>query len=207
MSFRRECLLDLGGFREWFRGISGICEDTDAFLRARQLGYKAVFVHNAIATHVGAPQAYGRRFDARYRVAAARNLGILLVANCGLFDRRVLDQAHTIITEMSQAVRSHRSRQLVGRSLSLLGFGIGLARGARYCRGWGPVQPRRHDAQAAVLRNHLSERPPTFYTDKTRSIFPSVPTLIHDKQQSEKEQSRQPSGGRRMRNIDHPNSS
>ena len=159
MSFRRECLLDLGGFREWFRGISGICEDTDAFLRAQRLSYKAVFVHNAVATHVGAPQARGRRFDARYRIAASRNLAILLVANCGLIDRRVLDQVHAMITEISKAARTHRSRRLVGRTLSLLGFGIGLARGICYCRGWGPAQPRRADAQAAAIRKHLSDRP------------------------------------------------
>ena len=56
MSFRRKCLADLGGFREWFHGVSGVCEDTDAFLRARRLGHKAVFVHDAVARHVGAPQ-------------------------------------------------------------------------------------------------------------------------------------------------------
>ena len=156
MSFRRKCLADLGGFREWFHGVSGVCEDTDAFLRARRLGHKAVFVHDAVARHVGAPQVRGRRFDARYRVAAARNLGVLLVANCGLRDPIVRVRAKASLFEAVDAARARRSRRVAGRALSLLGFLLGLGRGFRYCRGWGPEEPRRKDASAASLRIHLS---------------------------------------------------
>jgi GT2 family glycosyltransferase len=156
MSFRRECLADLGGFREWFRGLSGVCEDTDAFLRARLLGHKAVFVHDAVARHVGAPQARGRRFDARYRVAAGRNLGVLLVANYGLRDPVVRNRATAGLHEAVNALRARRSRRVAGRLLSLLGLLLGLGRGFRYCRGWGPERPKREDALAAALRIHLS---------------------------------------------------
>ena len=83
MSFRRSTLEALGGFREYYTGISGVREDADSFFRARGLGLKAVFIYDAVANHVAAPQSRGRRFDSRYHHWANRNTAILMVANFG----------------------------------------------------------------------------------------------------------------------------
>lgn len=89
MSFRRATLDAMGGFREDYRGVSALRDDTDAFLRARRLGFRAVFVNDAVAHHVAAPQAKGMRFDLRYEYATARNHALLLINNFGVLDRRV----------------------------------------------------------------------------------------------------------------------
>ena len=83
MSFRREALARLGGFRDEFWGISGICEDTDMCLRVRALGYTLRFEPAACADHDGAPQVIGRRFDARYIFFHRRNSLVMLVRNFG----------------------------------------------------------------------------------------------------------------------------
>ena len=87
---RRALLRELGGFREYYTGISGVREDSDLFLRAAALGHQAWFVRDAVALHIAAPQAKGRRFDLRYRHWASRNHTILIVANIGLFTGRGL---------------------------------------------------------------------------------------------------------------------
>jgi GT2 family glycosyltransferase len=83
MSFRREVLAQLGGFRDDFAGTA-LREDTDVFLRLRALGYRAVFSPQAVVDHVGAPHVRGRRFDFRYTFWARRNHALLLARNFGL---------------------------------------------------------------------------------------------------------------------------
>ena len=47
MSFRRDVLALLGGFREDYPGISGVREDSDMCVRVRQRGYKIMFAPQA----------------------------------------------------------------------------------------------------------------------------------------------------------------
>ena len=54
MSFRRAVLAELGGFREDYPGISGICEDSDMCLRVRNAGWQIVFNPAAVVDHLGA---------------------------------------------------------------------------------------------------------------------------------------------------------
>lgn len=89
MSFRREVLARLGGFREDSRGISGLCEDSDMSLRVKRLGYRLRFQPGAVVDHVGAPQAVGRRFSVMYEFYHRRNSFVLLLSNFG-FSRVVL---------------------------------------------------------------------------------------------------------------------
>lgn len=83
MSYRRKVIEELDGFREDYPGISGVCEDTDMSLRVRQRGYRILFNPRACVDHLGAPQAVGRRFDARYMFFAMQNHCFLLVRNYG----------------------------------------------------------------------------------------------------------------------------
>ena len=90
MSFRREVLARLGGFREDFPGISGVCEDSDMSLRVRKLGYTILFTPKAVVDHVAAPQAIGKRFDTRYTYNGHRNRMVMLVSNYGMFSHYVV---------------------------------------------------------------------------------------------------------------------
>jgi GT2 family glycosyltransferase len=83
MSFRRSALATLGGFCENYGGTA-VREETDAFLRARRLGLRAVFISDAVARHVAAPQVRGHRFDLRYEYWGSRNHVVLLASNFGL---------------------------------------------------------------------------------------------------------------------------
>lgn len=84
MSFRREVLAKLGGFREDYPGISGVREDSDMCLRVQRAGYKILFNPAAVVDHIGAPQAKGQRFDTRYAFYSQRNHMVLLIRNFGL---------------------------------------------------------------------------------------------------------------------------
>ena len=155
MSFRRSTLLDLGGFREDFRGISGVREDADAFLRARALGYRAVFISSAVAEHVAAPQARGKRFDRRYQLWAGRNHAILLVNNYGvaapILRRSVATVVSNELRDQSHSVPRRVARAGIGLGGMLLGVWVALRN-----HGWRPQTPRREDADAEQLRLHLA---------------------------------------------------
>jgi GT2 family glycosyltransferase len=155
MSFRRSTLADLGGFREDYRGISGVREDADAFLRARRLGYRAVFIPDAVALHVAAPQAKGRRFDLRYQRAVSRNHAILLANNFGLhprlLGRYVAKVVHSILASPSRSWL----RRLTRLGVALAGTVEGLAKSAGR-HGPKARDPRRQDAEAQSLRMWLS---------------------------------------------------
>lgn len=84
MSFRREVVARLGGFREDYPGISGVREDSDMCMRVRALDCKILFNPAACVDHIGAPQAKGKRFDARYVYYSQRNHLVLLIRNFGL---------------------------------------------------------------------------------------------------------------------------
>lgn len=82
MSFRREIIESLGGFRELFPGVA-LREETDPCLRVKHLGYKIVFAPRAVVDHIGAPKPKGERFDIAYSYYGQRNHIVLLAANFG----------------------------------------------------------------------------------------------------------------------------
>lgn len=84
MSFRREVLAHLGGFRDDYPGTA-LREDTDIFLRLRALGLRAVFTPLAVVDHVAAPHVKGKRFDQRYQFWGYHNHVLLLVRAHGLW--------------------------------------------------------------------------------------------------------------------------
>ncbi|WP_170219219.1 glycosyltransferase family 2 protein [Nocardioides litoris] len=77
MSFRRELLVQLGGFREDYPGTA-MGEDTDIGLRVRALGHDLGYASDAVVKHVSAPHVTGTRFDGRYSFYAAANYLLLV---------------------------------------------------------------------------------------------------------------------------------
>jgi GT2 family glycosyltransferase len=82
MSFRRDVLAEIGGLRDDFPGTE-VGEDTDISIRVTKLGYRIVFNPAAVLLHVGAPQAKGKRFNARYEYYHRRNNFVMLLRNYG----------------------------------------------------------------------------------------------------------------------------
>jgi GT2 family glycosyltransferase len=82
MSFRRETLARLGGFRDDFPGTE-VCEESDMSVRVKRIGGRIFFTPFAVVDHVAAPQVKGKRFDARYAYWGQRNHVMLLVRNYG----------------------------------------------------------------------------------------------------------------------------
>lgn len=154
MSFRRSTLCAMGGFREDYSGISGVREDADAFIRARRLGLRAVFISDAVVRHTAAPQAKGRRFDLRYEYSAARNHALLLINNFGLSNRLVIRSvaAHVSAT-LSDPMRAPL-RRLVRALVAISGFLAGVGIALRRQRGRS-LPPRRDGKEADDLRNRL----------------------------------------------------
>lgn len=156
MCFRREVLGDLGGFREDFRGISGVREDADAFLRAHALGYRALFIHRAIVTHVGAAQARGRRFDWRYGIWGHRNHMVLLANNIGVLSpivRRYVVRSFKDILNNGTTLPRKAAKALTTLFGITRGLGAGIKRNGLRAR-----QPQRHDSEAELIRSRLSSQ-------------------------------------------------
>jgi GT2 family glycosyltransferase len=122
MSFRREVLAKLGGFREDYPGISGVREDSDMCLRVRRAGYRIRFTPHAVVTHIGAPQARGRRFDWRYAYYAAHNHSVMLIRNYGLGSAIVWRNAGRETVE----TLSEACRRIGGATVRLLARTFGL---------------------------------------------------------------------------------
>ncbi|HVX83186.1 MAG TPA: glycosyltransferase [Phycisphaerae bacterium] len=164
MSFRAAVLAQLGGFRDDFPGISGICEDSDMCLRVRCAGHKILFTPTAIVTHIGAPQVKGRRFDARYNFYAGHNNALLLIRNFGLFSvlffRFLLSAARDRHRDLFRSILSG-PRAAAGALFRYLAYFTGLSLGIllasprRLRHGRSPV---RNDAFAARLRQQLTAR-------------------------------------------------
>jgi len=159
MSFRRTTLHAMGGFREDYSGISGVREDTDAFLRARSLGFRAVFVNDAVAHHMAASQARGKRFDLRYEHWSFRNHLLLLVNNFGV-DSPMLRRCLALYV---RETITDRRRTPLRRFVRLCG---GLAGGLRgltltLVRQRGRSLPPALDGAAAANLRVWLERPPS----------------------------------------------
>src|SRR5439155_3617567 len=122
MSFRREVIAQLGGFREDYPGISGVCEDSDMCLRVRALGYKILFDPAAVVNHIGAPQVKGRRFDARYSFYSAQNNLVLLMRHRKLFP----GAARRFLFELGWRQFTSALRAIGGEMLRMFAFLLGL---------------------------------------------------------------------------------
>lgn len=159
MSFRWEVLYELGFFREDYRGISGVREDADVFLRSRERGHRAVFIPAAVARHVAAPQARGQRFDLRYHHWIHRNHTILLINNFGLTSPTLWRFAYR-----SPVQDLHSDRSLLSRvARAILAF-AGVLRGTGYWliryRGRRPpaigADSLSTEIRAAMQATHIS---------------------------------------------------
>lgn len=167
MSFRREVLACTGGFREDFRGISGICEDTDLCLRIKALGYSLRFQPEACVDHEGAPQSIGQRFNARYQFYHRRNSCVMLIRYFGISPvlwRFPLSIAWQSGRELARGIASAAGRF----AASAAGMVAGMARGAMFYLRDGTDPVRRNEAGEAVRkalqaqaaltgRNHLKK--------------------------------------------------
>ncbi len=145
MTYRREVLQKLGGFREDYTGISGLREDSDPCFRVRKLGYRILFNPKAWVEHLGAPQASGNRFDYRYQYFGHRNHSMLLLNNFGLFSvlywKFVCKSIIEIIFEFIRRITAAVVRMLGSFCGLLSGFLHGIL--AILVRGTSPIQKNR----------------------------------------------------------------
>ncbi len=141
MWFRRTVIDALGLFREFYTGTC-IREDADTFLRATALGNEAWFVRDAVALHVAAPHALGRRFDLRYSHWVGRNDAILAIANFGLLSRTCL-QAMVRVVPANFRYGGPWYRRLGRTAVVCAGWtrGVGWAISRV---GLGPLSPGEH---------------------------------------------------------------
>jgi GT2 family glycosyltransferase len=151
MSFRRDLLARLGGFRDDYPGTA-MREDTDIFLRIRRLGGRTVFAPAAVVDHLPAPHAKGQRFDTRYKLYARRNHLVLLARDDGIRSlvlRKWLGREFAQVTS-ARGVRA-KARRL---GITIAGVGWGALAMARQAR-WRPSAPVRDDALGREIRDAL----------------------------------------------------
>ncbi len=152
MSFRREVLAELGGFRDDYPGTA-LREDTDMFLRVRALGGVALFAPHVVVDHLPAPHVRGARFDTRYKLYSRRNHLVLLARDQGLRSPMLRRWVATEFRRVREATGiAGRSRRVV---VTTLGTGWGLVAALRDA-SWRPTPPRRAGAQAESLRRTLA---------------------------------------------------
>jgi GT2 family glycosyltransferase len=154
MSYRRQTLAELGGFREDYPGISGVREDSDMCVRVRQMGKRVLFNPAAIVDHIGAPQAVGRRFDARYEFYIQRNHLTLLVRNFGPFSSKLWRYfCFNAVNSVWEFVR-RCGGAAVRLAAIVAGTMVGIAAGLRLLITTGD-RPQRNDADAQAIRAAL----------------------------------------------------
>lgn len=158
MAFRREVLAELGGFRDDFRGVGGVREDTDVFLRVTALRYRTIFSPFAVVDHVGAAHVRGRRFGVRYQFWLRRNHALLLARNYGIRSRRF---AAWVASEPGRSLRrgETNARRVAHAMLGVVGIGAGVAASVRSAQ-LSPTSPKRSDRTGSEIANRLSERSP-----------------------------------------------
>jgi GT2 family glycosyltransferase len=154
MSYRREVLAQLGGFREDYPGISGVREDSDMCVRVRQLGLRVLFNPAAIVDHIGAPQAVGKRFDARYEFFIQRNHITLLVRNFGPFSSRLWRYLCYNAAESAWKFIRSCGGAMLRLGAIFAGTVVGVAAGLRLLITTGS-HPQRTDPDAEAIRAAL----------------------------------------------------
>ena len=172
MSIRRDIMAKLGGFREGFPGISGVREETDVFMRIRQLPGRIVFNPNVVATHIGASQAIGRRFDLRYEYYNQRNHLVMLISNfgfpCAIVQRYLVTNSRHFIERFPQRLfRRERHPIVVVASVGVYFAAtvLGLISGIKLLKSRG-LSPMRHDEQAQKIRDLLKQSPHSSDTER-----------------------------------------
>ncbi|UWF77890.1 MULTISPECIES: glycosyltransferase family 2 protein [Microbacterium] len=151
MSFRREMLARLGGFRDDYPGTA-MREDTDMFLRVKRAGGRTVFVPDAVVDHLPAPHVKGRRFDTRYKLYGRRNHMVMLARHDGLRSpllRRWIGAELRAIGDAGGVVR-----RLQRLGVTLLGIAWGAGAAIRQAR-FGPLPPERSGREADRIRAAL----------------------------------------------------
>ena len=154
MSFRRGVLADLGGFRDDYPGTA-LREDTDMFLRVKALGYRAVFVPQALAHHVAAPHVRGKRFDWRYQFWGYHNHLFLLLRHRGFASLPVWRWAFRELVARSRTVRWDSPRTLTRPLLCVPALLLATVKALAVPTGRRSVV--RSDAVGRRVRQHLSE--------------------------------------------------
>jgi len=152
MSFRREILARLGGFRDDYPGTA-MREDTDVFLRVKRAGGRAVFAPDAVVDHLPAPHVKGKRFDTRYKLYARRNHMVLLARDGGIRSPSLRRWVGRQFRTVGDAPNPWRML----RRLGVIALGIAWGAGAvvRQAR-WAPTPPARNDDTGRELRALLS---------------------------------------------------
>lgn len=118
MSFRRDLLIQLGGFDEHYIGVAN-CEDTDMCMRLRAQGYRIMFEPDAHVIHyVGDTRhLHGKSEEAqRYYYIYFRNYSHFILKNIpwrlrprywwGIYRHHVLNRAY-LRTGLSYLIRRH----------------------------------------------------------------------------------------------------
>ncbi len=148
MSFRREVLLGMGGFREDCIGTE-VGEETDTCLRIKRLGHRIIYTPFAVVDHLGAPQARGNRFDVRYDYYHRRNNLIVRLRNFGISALTIRYIARLLIDLVLDFVRrlAAASARLVAQTAGIIvGITLGLWILMRHGRN-----PKREDAAGLAL--------------------------------------------------------
>jgi len=151
MSFRREMLARLGGFRDDYPGTA-MREDTDMFLRVKALGGRTLFVPDAVVDHLPAQHVKGRRFDTRYKLYGRRNHMVLLARYDGLRSPLLRRWVTADLRAIARAGGMLRGIQRLG--VSVLGIAWGAGAALRQAR-WAPLPPERRDEAAGRIRAAL----------------------------------------------------
>jgi GT2 family glycosyltransferase len=132
MSFRRAALVESGGIPDWRAGISSVREDLFVCLRVRRAGYELRFSPRAAVTHIGAPQVKGRRFDARYEFATARNHVFVLACVYGIWSAITWRAVGSLVLDGSRQCARTTAGAISRSVASVSGIAIGLLRAARW---------------------------------------------------------------------------
>ncbi len=154
MAFRKGVLGELGGFRDDFRGVGGVREDTDVFFRVAALGYRSIFSPDAAVDHLGAPHVRGRRFDFRYTFWARHNHALLLGRNFGLGSTYFRSWVRGEVVRAVTAKHANPARRGVRILLGIGGIAAGVV-SAAVRGGWRSHDPHRRDEVGAHIRAHL----------------------------------------------------
>ncbi|GAA5159549.1 glycosyltransferase family 2 protein [Ornithinimicrobium tianjinense] len=153
MSFTREALRRLGGFRDDYPGTA-LREDTDIFLRIQRLGGVAMFDPAAVVDHLPAPHVRGRRFDTRYKLYGRRNHIVLLARHGGLASAQLRRWMQGQLADVMRVPGVRRKIERFG--VTTLGLVWGVAAAFRQA-GLRPLAPERSGVDASSIRASLQD--------------------------------------------------
>ena len=153
MSFKRELLAALGGFRDDFPGTA-MREDSDIFLRVRALGHRVVYAPSAVADHVAAPHVRGQRFDFRYVFWARHNHFLLLARNFGWGSPMLRRWLVLELRDLVGNAEISLPKRILRAAAGVLALTAGALTSLRKAR-WGPTPPARVDTEGRRIRRQM----------------------------------------------------